>query len=172
MEVNRFSEKKMNRPIRSALLGLALASALILAGCGATVPVRTMSQGYVTEGTPVATVHEAVLRVAELRYWRVVSDDPGVVTLAYPAGPKAQQFEAIVRVNYDARNFRVEYVSSRGLNEGHNCTKDKDVVCAHRNVNNWMINLDKDIRRFLVLQPRTGSTAPAQAQEPAKTSTK
>lgn len=159
----------MQRPIRSALLGLALASALILAGCGATVPVRTMSQGYVTEGTPVATVHDAVLRAAELRYWRVVSDDPGVVTLAYPSGPKAQHFEAIVRVNYDARNFRVEYVSSRGLNEERGCGKNENAVCAHRNVNNWMINLDKDIRRFLVLQPRTGTTAPAQSQEPTQT---
>ncbi len=149
----------MKHPIRSSLLTLAVASPLILAGCGTTVPVRTMSQGYVTEGTPVATVHEAVLRAAELRYWRIVSDDPGVMTLAYPAGPKAQQFEAIVRVDYDARNFRVEYVSSRGLNEERGCGKDKDVVCAHRNVNNWMINLDKDIRRFLAMQPRAQSTA-------------
>ena len=147
----------MKHPIRSSLLALAVASPLILAGCGTTVPVRTMSQGYVTEGTPVATVHEAVLRAAELRYWRIVSDDPGVMTLAYPAGPKAQQFEAIVRVDYDARNFRVEYVSSRGLNEERGCGKDKDVVCSHRNVNNWMINLDKDIRRFLAMQPRAQS---------------
>lgn len=149
----------MKHPIRSSLLALAVASPLILAGCGTTVPVRTMSQGYVTEGTPVATVHEAVLRAAELRYWRIISDDPGVMTLAYPAGPKAQQFEAIVRVDYDARNFRVEYVSSRGLNEERGCGKDKDVVCAHRNVNNWMINLDKDIRRFLAMQPQAQSTA-------------
>lgn len=158
----------MKQPLRLALAAFASAGALVLAGCGASVPVRTMPLEYLPTGHQVADVHNAVLQAAKLRHWRVVRDEPGVVTLAYPSGKKALSFEATFRVTYDDRNFRVEYLSSRGLNEKKGCVDGsngfrEDIVCAHRNINNWMINLDRDIRRFL--EPKIEQT-PVSAEAP------
>lgn len=99
-------------------------------------------------------MHNAIIRAAQLRKWRIVSDQPGVVTLAYPGSAKAIHFEAIVKVTYDARRYKVSYVSSRGLDEKKGCVNpelksknkyDENAICIHRNVNRWMNNLNADI---------------------------
>ena len=99
-------------------------------------------------------MHNAIIRAAQLRKWRIVSDQPGVVTLAYPGSAKAIHFEAIVKVTYDARRYNVSYVSSRGLDEKKGCVNpelksknkyDENAICIHRNVNRWMNNLNADI---------------------------
>lgn len=152
--------------IRLSLVALAIAGAAVLSGCGASVPIQKMPVEYLPASCQSADIHGAVLQAAQARRWRVVRDEPGAVTLAYPTGKKAQAFEATVRVNYDDKTFRIEYLSSRGLDERQGCNDGtqgyrEDIVCAHRNINKWMANLDRDIQRFL--------TAESQPVSPAKT---
>lgn len=158
----------MKYSLRLSMLALASAGAILLAGCASSVPVQTMPQEFVATDVNSGEIHNAVLQAAKLRHWRVVRDEPGAVTLAYPTGKKAAAFEATVRVTYDDKTFQVAYLSSRGLNEKKGCYDGsngfrEDIVCAHRNVNNWMINLDRDIRRFL--NPKM-ETTPKAAEKP------
>lgn len=103
-------------------------------------------------------MHDAIIRAAQMRKWRIVSDEPGLVTLAYPGSAKAIHFEATVKVAYDSRHYKISYVSSRGLGEKKGCVNpqleghnkyDDNAVCVHRNVNRWMNNLSTDILKIL-----------------------
>lgn len=95
----------------------ALASSLLLTGCGVTTPLVNPQEQSAPAQITQSQMHNAIIRAAQLRKWRIVSDQPGVVTLAYPGSAKAIHFEAIVKVTYDARRYKVSYVSSRGLDE-------------------------------------------------------
>ena len=132
----------------------ALASSLLLTGCGVTTPLVNPQEQSAPAQITQSQMHNAIIRAAQLRKWRIVSDQPGVVTLAYPGSAKAIHFEAIVKVTYDARRYKVSYVSSRGLDEKKGCVNpelkiknkyDENAICIHRNVNRWMNNLNADI---------------------------
>lgn len=132
----------------------AFASSLLLSGCGVTTPLINPQEQSAPAQISQSQMHNAIIRAAQLRKWRIVSDRPGVVTLAYPGSAKAIHFEAIVKVTYNAQRYKVSYVSSRGLDERKGCVNselkgnnkyDENALCVHRNVNRWMNNLNADI---------------------------
>lgn len=129
-------------------------ASMLLTGCGTTTPVVNPPEQSAPAQVSSTKMHQAIMRAAQLRKWRIVNDEPGVVTLAYPGSAKAVHFEAIVKVTYDARRYKVSYVSSRGLDERKGCVNpemtgrnkfDDKALCVHRNVNRWMNNLSADI---------------------------
>lgn len=129
-------------------------ASILLTGCVTTAPVVNPPEQSAPAQVSSTKMHQAIMRAAQLRKWRIVSDEPGVVTLAYPGSAKAVHFEAIVKVTYDARQYKVSYVSSRGLDERKGCVNpeikgrnkfDDNALCVHRNVNRWMNNLSADI---------------------------
>ena len=132
----------------------AFVSCLLLTGCGVTTPLVNPQEQNAPVQITQSQMHNAIIYAAQLRKWRIVSDQPGVVTLAYPGSAKAIHFEAIVKVTYNALRYKVSYVSSRGLNEKKGCMNselkgknkyDENAICVHRNVNRWMNNLNADI---------------------------
>lgn len=101
-------------------------------------------------GVSAEKIHKAIGRAAQMRKWGIKSDEPGKVILVYPTNDRALQYQATVSVTYDQDFYKVEYVSSRGLNEKRDgCYGQQGVVCAHRNVNRWIANLGKDLQRLL-----------------------
>lgn len=138
--------------MKRSLLALSLSSALLLAGCGATVPILQQPAQQVSAPVDANVIHEAILKASTLRHWKLVADKPGVVTLAYPSGPKAEHFQSTYNIEYDAHTYRIKYISSYGLDENIGCPSAQDrasSTCAHRNVNNWQIKLGRDIARVL-----------------------
>lgn len=115
-----------------------------------------------------ASPRAAVLQAAQLRQFKIVSEKPGLMTVAYPMGAKAEKFLATYNVKYDADSFEVVYVSSYGLGDRVGCNDPKamtknnwrDVPCYHRNVGRWMTNLAYDIDRLLARKAAT-TDAPA-----------
>ena len=142
----------MNR--KTAACALTLSACVLLTACMTTSPLVNPREQTVPHQVTQNKMHSAVLDAAQLRKWRVVSDKPGVMTLAYPGSAKAVHFEAIVKVTYDNDSYQVSYVSSRGLDEKKGCRNsqnkyDEDLICVHRNVNRWMNNLSADIMNSL-----------------------
>lgn len=127
-----------------SLLLAAAASSMLLLGCGATVITNVPQQQ--ASASSASAMRDAIRTAAVDRRFRIVSDKPGVMRLAYPNSAKAMKFEAIFDVKYSAEGFAVEYVSSRGLDEKP-C--GENAVCGHRNINKWMRTLSGDIRTAL-----------------------
>lgn len=144
------------------LCAAALTSAFLLTGCGTTTPVVNPGQQYAPTQVNAKQMHEAIVMAAHQRKWRILSDKPGEMLLAYPGSAKAVKFEARVKVDYTAKDYQVSYVSSRGLDERKGCVNtkatgdkrfDENVLCVHRNVNRWMNNLSADIMDNLYRRP-------------------
>ena len=140
------------------LCSAAIAASVLLSGCAVPTPVVNPRPQEVTAQISAQTMHDAIVKAAQQRKWRIVSDEPSRMTLAYPGTAKAVHFEAIVRVDYTAKDYRISYVSSRGLDERMGCVNpkiqggnsyDENALCAHRNVNRWMNNLSAHILKNL-----------------------
>ena len=152
-----------NTTMQKTLLALGLSAALLLAGCGTTMPQRPLPEKSVPANISQADIRDAVIQAVSMRNWKLVSEKPGLVTVAYPSGAKAAKFQATYNVKYDADSYEITYVSSYGLDERVGCNDPKattknnwrDVPCYHRNVNRWMVNLSYDIDRIL---SRTAAT--------------
>lgn len=130
-----------------SLLLTAAASSLLLLGCGATVITNVPQQQVSAQSA--SAMRSAIRTAATDRRFRIVSDKPGVMRLAYPNTAKSAQFEALFDVKYSASGFSVSYVSSRGLDEKP-CNDGQ--VCGHRNINKWMRTLSGDIRAAIANQ--------------------
>ena len=146
----------MNR--LTAACAVALSACVMLTACVTTAPLVNPREQTVSFQTTQDKMRSAILDAAKTRKWRVVHDEPGAMTLAYPGTAKAVHFEAIVKVDYDADSYQVSYVSSRGLDERQGCVNpklsgknkfDENIICVHRNVNRWMNNLSADIMNGL-----------------------
>lgn len=154
--------------MKRSLLVLSLSAALLLAGCGTTMPQRPLPEKSVPADISQADIREAVLKAVGMRKWMLVSEKPGLITVAYPSGAKAAKFQATYNVKYDADSYEVTYVSSYGLDERVGCNDPKattkntwrDVPCVHRKVFLWMRNLSKDIDQILI-RKASSKNAPA-----------
>lgn len=137
---------------RRVLVSAALAAALACAaGLSLAAPsAEILSVQERASGVSAARIHEAVKQAAALRKWGIKADEPGRMLLVYPTNNRSLQYQATVSVTYGEGFYKVEYVSSRGLNEQLNCRGRQGVVCAHRNVNRWIANLGKDLKRLLM----------------------
>ncbi len=138
------------RKVSITAAALSAAAVMLLSGCGPTTLVLPSEQ-TVSANFQQSDIHAAILDAANARAWRVVSDKPGTVRLAYPSNNRATKYEATFDVVYTKTGYKIKYVKSYGLDEKPNCAGD--MPCIHRNVNKWVSNLNTDIQRFL-LNPR------------------
>lgn len=58
----------------------ALASSLLLTGCGVTTPLVNPQEQSAPAQITQSQMHNAIIRAAQLRKWRIVSDQPGVLS--------------------------------------------------------------------------------------------
>lgn len=152
MAVHFFSEAltMQKRTFLTAACGLLLLQAVPEFSVAAPVAVIESYESSALNATP-QQIHEAILQAAKLRKWGIKSDQPGKVLLVYPTNNRSIQYQATVGVTYGKGFYKVEYVTSRGLNEKKNgCYGKEGVICAHRNVNRWIANLGKDLQRLLM----------------------
>ena len=135
--------------IKQILVAGALAGALVgtaFAG-GRLIPIENPAP-IAANGVAKADVIKGIHSAAKMRNFRIAETQDNVVKLAYPAGARAQKYEAFFDVTYTGKAVEVKYASSHGLDAGP-CKEDANQICIHRNVNKWMRNLASDIRNQL-----------------------
>ncbi len=115
---------------------------LLFAGCVATAPVYNVADAPVTALTGALTddqVQVAIIRAGSSLGWQVEPVAPGhlVGTL------NLRKHTAIVDIMHSASKYSITYKDSRVL-------KYKDNM-IHRNYNNWIHNLDREIKAQISL---------------------
>ena len=141
--LNDFSPN-MNRLF---LFAMPLACAAILAGCGTARPLYIPPEQPVVYNLDAKDVRAAIVAAAQAGRWRIASDQPGVMELAYPSNARAAKYEATFAVRYTDKSYKIEYVRSRGLDEKLNC--EGATPCLHRNASKWTTTLNRGIQRKL-----------------------
>lgn len=131
------------------LLAGALACTAILAGCSTSRPLFVPPEQNMAASLPTSEVRSAIITAALSRQWRIVSEEPGVITLAYPSNARSAKYELTVVVHHADKSYKIDYARSRGLDEKVNC--EGTTPCVHRNVNRWIANLNQDIKRELAI---------------------
>ena len=126
--------------IRTLSIIAVCAGAIILAGCNRTNPVMNVEGSPITVAsgkTNMEKVKGAIISAGARMGWQMkaVSDGYLVATL-YQRGHMAQ-----VDIKYTTESYNITYKdSSNLLYDGTN---------IHRNYNNWVNNLDRNIRAEL-----------------------
>lgn len=118
-----------------------------LAGCSAmdrTKPVLT-PQTIVTQHLTSEQVKQAILNAGQGRNWIMSVAGPGVIN----ATQNVRDHSATVRINYSEREYSIHYVSSVNL-----MASGGEI---HRAYNNWVNNLDNDIKIKLAVVAATPS---------------
>ncbi len=123
-----------------------MAAALLLAPRAAfadsftSIPFEPVFKGMPLE-TPVNLDKlRPAIRMALTHFnWRILSDAEGAVTAEYVKTGQTGIKRAEIKVVYDSSGYRIEYVTSQGLDA--DLTKMK----IHKNFVRWMRNLDKQI---------------------------
>jgi hypothetical protein len=116
---------------------------LVLPSCGGPVPLRAP--------TPISVngddqkIEWAVARALAERGWIVEERQPRSILAVYRKGDKAGR----TRVTRDQNTLVDNYAGSENLLE----QREGNQILIHRNVNNWLINLEKDISVFLSTAP-------------------
>ncbi len=91
----------------------------------------------------LATVGTAIRKALERRDWVVTRDEPGVIE----AKQTKRAFWASIRVLYDTRSARVQYLDSEHLNYSKTASGEERIH-AHYNV--WARNVEKDLKGALM----------------------
>lgn len=145
--------------LRNTIVVALLASA-VLAGCGSTTAIRNPSPNAIAYALTQDQVRQTIVTSALARNWRIVEQGPSELRLAYPSGTRSQKYEVLAKVSFSDTQYAVSYLSSRGLDEKTSCSSSPIGICAHKNVNRWLLNLDHDIARRLnaaALKPAAAS---------------
>jgi hypothetical protein len=125
---------KLKRVILIAALGL------LGVGCAPT-PVVNVTDAPVVVNKPGVTLDEvgkAIVRAGATIGFQMIMNRPGLITGTYsPRG----DFTAVVEVKYSTQKYSINYKDSQGLNY--------DGTNIHRNYNNWVLNLDRNIKTQL-----------------------
>ncbi len=120
------------------LLIVLFASLLILAGCRGTVPVHNVSDTTVTDvqgDHPSADQMQQAIRSAGAALgWRMSEVEPGLLE----ARLHLRDHVAVVEIPYADGQYSIRYKDSANLHY-----QDGQI---HPNYNNWIINLDNQIR--------------------------
>ncbi|KMJ44496.1 hypothetical protein ABLB69_07765 [Xenorhabdus khoisanae] len=117
---------------------ISLACIVTLAGCARNVPILTPQTTIVTHNSQ-PSVKKAILEAGKKRKWVMTEVSPGVID----GFLKKRKHDVQIRINYTAKNYSINYVTSHKLRESNGK--------IHRNYNRWINNLDKDIQSNLVL---------------------
>ncbi|WP_410012873.1 hypothetical protein [Sodalis sp. C49] len=107
---------------------------LALAGCARTAAIANVT-------TPLAAhysddrVKNAILQAGLARQWKMTPVQPGIIN----GRLDLRGHQADIQIVYSATGYKINYITSKNLladGKGH----------IHRNYNNWINNLDKDIQ--------------------------
>lgn len=121
---------------------LVLSMVIAAVGC-TTQPIYNVAGAPVMTASgktaSMADVQMAIVRAGMQLGWQITPAKPGQMT-----GRLAlRTHEAVVDINYDAKQYSINYRDSVDLN-----AKDGQI---HKNYNSWIQNLDKGIRAQLSL---------------------
>lgn len=117
----------------------AILIALTLGGCAGTVIVENPPPLQAAPD-PRVTAH-AIRQALASRGWAIAKEHPGSITAMLMI--RTHQLHA--EITYDARAVYVSYLGSANLK----AQQRGAVIYAHRKVNLWMANLQRDIGTFL-----------------------
>jgi hypothetical protein len=116
-------------------------------------------------GTSPDRLVAAITAAAEYQGWRVIGEDPGVVTAIL----MRRTHEAVVTIGYDELNFWIDYKDSKNLNynpkdlmgrrkgERRIVTKGPRI---HPNYNRWVAELADQITLQMQKPPKPSNTSP------------
>jgi len=126
--------------IRTLSIMAVCATAITFAGCGRTNPVLNIDNSPVTVSSGKASLEKvkgAIISAGTRLGWQVKPVTNGhLVATLYQRGHMAQ-----VDIKYTTETYNITYKdSSNLLYDGSN---------IHRNYNNWVNNLDRNIRAAL-----------------------
>ncbi|MGV8926852.1 MAG: hypothetical protein ACOH2G_14410 [Ewingella sp.] len=113
------------------LLGFIFVTAL--AGCARTAPILTPQTTIITQNS-ADQVKSAIFEAGQQRGWIMTPAGAGVIN----GRLASRDYTANIRVNYSAKTYTINYVSSTNLMASSGS--------IHRNYNRWVNNLDKDIQ--------------------------
>jgi hypothetical protein len=128
----------MNPTLRAILLAASLCLVTAVATARSTGMVDLGRQAIAIQ--PPLTdkaVHDAILAGAAVHSWKVVGDQPGVLTLEADSG----QHQAVVDVSYDTQGYQITYKSSANLNYAQSDKK----ISIHPKYNQWIASLNAAI---------------------------
>lgn len=117
---------------------ISLACIVTLSGCARNAPILTPQTTIVTHNS-LPSVKKAILEAGKKRKWVMTEVSPGVID----GFLKNRKHDVQIRINYTAKNYSINYVTSHKLKESNGK--------IHRNYNRWINNLDKDIQSSLAL---------------------
>lgn len=92
--------------------------------------------------TKADQIPTAIKRALVGRGWKILDTKKGEIK----AKLMIRDHSCTILVTYDKNQITLDYVSSKNL--GYQVKKGKRLI--HRNYNNWIVNLEKDISVFLI----------------------
>lgn len=130
----------MSRSRTLKVLGIAFASALLIAGCR-TAPIHNVKDAPVTvpagKQATAESVEQAIIRAGNGLGWQMKVEKPGLIVGTL----NLRTHTAVVDIPFTASNYSILYRSSVNLNQ------QGDQI--HSNYNGWVQNLDQAIRNQL-----------------------
>lgn len=115
-------------------VAVVLVCLLSLAGCARTAiitNVDTPLTGHYSDDR----VKNAILQAGSAHQWKMTPAQPGIIN----GRLNLRDHQADIQIVYSATEYKINYIASKNLlanGRGH----------IHRNYNNWIKNLDKDIQ--------------------------
>ena len=142
----------MSKLIKTLLVAAALILAQPVLARGSVPAKSPTSAAFVLplgQTIALAKIRDCIATAGAARGWRMVSDEPGNMTLYVNVRGK---HEITVRVAYDQKGFQVFYVSS--VNMDHRSRNGVDYI--HPKYNMWVESLVQDILAKVAM---TGSSS-------------
>jgi len=135
----------MSRSIIRLFAALPFVAFLAMpAHAGNTAPIYTPEPIQVPAGKSAEDVRKAVRKALFDKDWEVREIGPGHVQGKHTkSGGKDKLHVAVLDVRFDSKSVRISYKDSQELNY------DKESGVIHKTYNNWVRNLEKNIRANL-----------------------
>jgi len=138
-------EITMPRAINHLIAALPFVALLAMpAHAARTAPIYTPAPIQVPAGKNVAAVNKAVRKALFDKGWETREIGPGHLQGKHSkSGGRDRVHIAVLDVRFDAKSVRISYKSSQELNY------DKAAGVIHKTYNNWVHNLERNIRSNL-----------------------
>ena len=135
----------MSRAIIRLFAALPFAALLAMPAYAAnTAPIYTPEPIQVPAGKSSEDVKKAVRKALFERDWETREIGPGHLQGKHTkSGGKDKLHVAVLDVRFDAKSVRIGYKDSQELNY------DKESGVIHKTYNNWIRNLEKNVRANL-----------------------
>ena len=145
--------------MRTSIVAVALASSLLVAGCGTTfVSTRVVEPVLVARPQSPAEVRAAIIRAMQFRKYSPESEEEGRIIAHLDHGDERLQ----VAIEYSPTQYAVRYLSSSGLKTA--AAPDGEVLVDRRWVS-WVKTLKARIAEELQVPARQAADAARQERE-------